>query len=79
MGCFVEGKCANSQYLDVTSTPGGELECLNYCASVEGSNYFSYDSGSFVSIAYLIISRWRNNHMNTLNCSFVSASEIVVH
>ena len=50
IGCFVEGKCTQSLYLEEHSTPGGELECLEYCTTVEGSNYFSYDPDTTVSM-----------------------------
>ena len=45
IGCFVPGECTNSLYLAETSTPLGELQCLEYCAKVEGSNYFTYEAG----------------------------------
>ncbi len=50
IGCFVQGECMSSVYLDVTSTPQGDLQCLEYCAGVEGSNYFTYDLQNSVSI-----------------------------
>ncbi len=45
IGCFVQGECTDSLYLIETSTPQGELQCLEYCTGVEGSSHFTYKSG----------------------------------
>ncbi len=59
IGCFMDGECVGSVYLDEFSTPLGDLECLEYCAGVEGSDYFSYDPQTSVSI---------NNHFYARKC-----------
>ncbi len=50
IGCFEEGECMRSLYVGDASTPQGELECLEHCAGVEDSNYFTYDSRDSVSM-----------------------------
>ena len=50
IGCFVRGECMESLTIGGTSTPQGDLQCLEYCTTVDGSSYFSYDPQNSVSI-----------------------------
>ncbi len=50
IGCFVVGECMDSLTIGGTSISQGDLQCPEYCTTVNGSNYFSCDPQNSVSV-----------------------------
>ncbi len=64
-----------SLYLASAYIPQGDPQCLEYCATVEGSKYFTYDSGDSVSMVKRVLEK--NFLFQCLTCSIVSAGQTV--
>ncbi len=74
IGCFVQGECIGSLNVGGASSPQGELQCLEYCTTVEGSKYFSYDPQNPVSMVDHVFG---DKSIQFLTCSIACASQIV--